>query len=78
MSQNKETSTSETKQSSVKKARVFPIASLRSNSVKLFGCTSSTFDGAFYGRSETECSIEEAKKIIKLWLNKNIAKKEDK
>lgn len=30
------------------KARAFAISTLRENCVKLFGCTTSTFDGAFF------------------------------
>lgn len=52
----------------------FPVATLRDNCVKLFGCTSSTFDGAFFGREETALSIEAANNVIKGWLRKEIGK----
>lgn len=41
---------------------------LREHSVELFGITTSTFDGAFYGAQGDEFSIAEAKKIIHTFL----------
>lgn len=55
-----------------KKEQRFPVSTLRDNCVKLFGCTSSTFDGAFFGCADKEYSIEEAKGIIKKWLGKEM------
>lgn len=57
-----------------KKEQVFPVSTLRDNCVKLFGCTTSTFDGAFFSCAEKEYGIEEAKGIIKNWLGKEIGK----
>lgn len=48
----------------------FLIGKLRENSISLFGVTSSTFDGAFYGCNETEMSINDAKARINAWLGK--------
>lgn len=44
----------------------FPLATLRKDCVKLFGITSSTFDGAIYGK-DGEYTIAEAKRIIEDW-----------
>ena len=48
----------------------FKVEKLRENSVQLFGVTTSTFDGAFYGNKETEMTKKEAKAIICKWLGK--------
>lgn len=55
-----------------KKVQRFPVSTLRDKCVKLFGCTTSTFDGAFFSCADKEYSIEEAKEIIKKWLGKEI------
>lgn len=53
--------------------RVFPVATLRGNCVRLFGCTSSTFDGAFYGYDiSKKITIADADKKIRYWLGKEI------
>ena len=52
--------------------RTFAISTLRESCVKLFGCTTSTFDGAFFGCADKEYGIEEAKEIIKKWLGKEM------
>lgn len=49
---------------------VYSIEKLRENSVKLFGITSSTFDGAMYGQKKTEMTIAEAKSVINKWLGR--------
>jgi hypothetical protein len=55
--------------------RKFGLASLRTNCVRLFGCTSSTFDGAFYGTAEDQkYTIAEAKETINKWLGKGVGK----
>lgn len=55
------------------KEKIFTVSALRGNCVKLFGCTSSTFDGAFYGCAASDSmSIADADKKIKLWLRKEI------
>ena len=46
----------------------FLIRKLREQCIKLFGVTTSTFDGAMYGIEETELSIDEAKAIIDHFL----------
>lgn len=58
--------------SNQKREQTFPVSTLRDNCVKLFGCTTSTFDGAFFGCDDKEYSIEEAKRIIKKWLGKEL------
>ncbi len=55
-----------------KREQCFPVLTLRANCVKLFGCTTSTFDGAFFGCADKEYSIEEAKGIIEKWLGKEM------
>ncbi len=56
----------------IKKEPKFTIATLRSGCVKTFGCTSSTFDGAFFDKEDKEYTISEAKKIIDGWLKKEV------
>lgn len=46
----------------------FLVEKLRKDSIKLFGVTTSTFDGAMYGHTETELSIDETKAIIDAFL----------
>ena len=48
----------------------FKVAKLRENSVQLFGVTTSTFDGAFYGNKKTEMTKKEARAILDKWLGK--------
>lgn len=48
----------------------FKIDKLRENSMKLFGVTTSTFDGAFYGDKRSEMTIEEARAMLDKWLGK--------
>lgn len=55
-----------------KQENTFPVGTLRSNSVKLFGCTSSTFDGAFFDQEDREYTVNEAKNIIEKWLKKEV------
>ncbi len=50
----------------------FGIPVLRKSSVRLFGVTSSTFDGAMWGRTGS-FTVEEASKIIEAW-KKGVAK----
>lgn len=53
--------------------RRFPTEALRGNCVKLFGCTSSTFDGAFfYADHKKEYTLAEAEEIIQKWLGRRI------
>ncbi len=44
----------------------FDLAALRKDCLKLFGVTSSTFDGAFAGKTGPY-TIDEAKSIITAW-----------
>lgn len=48
----------------------FQIEKLRAHCMELFGVTASTFDGAFYGRTETKLTKQEAQAIINKWLGK--------
>lgn len=48
----------------------FKVEKLRENSMKIFGVTTSTFDGAFYGNEKKEMTIEEAGARIDKWLGK--------
>lgn len=47
------------------------IAVLRANCNELLGVTTSTFDGAFYGKTN-DMTVEEARKTIDIFLNKQI------
>ncbi len=70
-----ETSTEKTSGSVVPKKereQTFAVSTLRDNCVKLFECTTSTFDGAFFDAADKEYSIEEARVIIKKWLGKEL------
>ena len=51
----------------------FPIEKLRANCLKLFGVTSSTFDGATYGL-KGEYTVEEIKNTIEKWGKKKTTK----
>lgn len=53
-----------------KKNPKFKVEKLRANSMKLFKVTTSTFDGAMYGRKESEMTIAEAGAIIDKWLGR--------
>ena len=55
-----------------KKEPTFTLATIRAGCVKTFGCTSSTFDGAFFDKEDKEYTISEAKKIIEEWLKKEV------
>lgn len=48
----------------------YKVEKLRAASMKLFKVTTSTFDGAMYGHSETEMTITEARAIINKWLGR--------
>lgn len=48
----------------------YHIGKLRENCMQLFGITTSTFDGAFYGNTAQEMSITEAKSRINKWLGR--------
>ena len=47
------------------------LSELRKNCVTVFGVTTSTFDGAMYGK-DGMYSIEETKKIIKTWREEKL------
>ena len=47
----------------------FSLEQLRKHCVRLFNITSSTFDGAFYGRTG-EYTVKEAQGVINEWLRK--------
>jgi hypothetical protein len=48
----------------------FKLEKLRENSVQLFHVTTSTFDGAMFGNTLDEMTINEAKNIINKWLGR--------
>ena len=50
----------------------YEIAALRANCLQVLGVTSSTFDGAFCEAEDKAYSLDEAKTIIKNWLNKEV------
>lgn len=58
------------KKPAAEQVQKYLIEKLRAGCIELFGVTSSTFDGAFYGCTETEMSIEDAKARINRWLGK--------
>lgn len=49
----------------------FPIEKLRSNCMKLFGVTVSTFDGAMSGITG-EYTVDEVKGLLKSWGKKEV------
>jgi hypothetical protein len=60
------------------KEPVFPLERLRRDCLKLFGVSTSTFDGAALGR-EGEFSVKEIRGIIQMWQGTRVfpaAKKE--
>lgn len=54
-----------------KTAEKYCLSALRANCNELLGVSTSTFDGAFYGKSEN-MTVEEAKKTLNCFLNKKI------
>lgn len=46
----------------------YDVNKLRENSIKLFGVSQSTFDGAMHGHKEAKYTINEVKAIINTWL----------
>lgn len=44
------------------------VTKLRENSIQLFGVSKSTFDGAMYGHTAQEYTINEVKDILNEWL----------
>lgn len=44
------------------------VTKLRENSITLFGVSQSTFDGAMYGHTALEYTINEVKDILNEWL----------
>lgn len=53
-----------------KAAPKYKVEKLRAKCMQLFGVTSSTFDGAFYGNTETEMTIKAAEARINKWLGR--------
>lgn len=49
----------------------FPISVLRKNCVNLFGITTSTFDGATFGKTG-EYSVKEMQSMIKEWGEREV------
>jgi hypothetical protein len=50
----------------------FSVAKLRENCKKLFGVTTSTFDGATYNIENKDYTVAEMKKIIEDWKKKEV------
>lgn len=48
----------------------FKVEKLRGKCMELFHITTSTFDGAMYGCTETEMTVNEAQARINKWLGK--------
>lgn len=46
----------------------FKVSVLRKHCIKLFGVSTSTFDGAMRRHKDKELTVEEADAIIKKWL----------
>ena len=63
----------ETPAAKVEKVAKFPIETLRKDCVKLYGISTSTFDGAMFGKSG-EYSIEEARTLIENWKKEVVQK----
>lgn len=74
MATKSENSVTATEKKETPKEPIFTIETLRNNSAKLFDCSSSTFDGAFFNASKAEYSISEAREIIKKFLGKGVGK----
>ena len=72
MAQEKDTSKQTASKQAEKTEQKFTVQTLRENCVKLFGCTSSTFDGAFFEKEDKEYTVSEEKEIIKNWLRKEV------
>lgn len=53
----------------------YELKKLRENCVKLFGVTTSTFDGAMHSCNEKELTVNEAKKRIDTWLKRHVKRK---
>lgn len=53
-----------------KEEAVYKVEKLRTNCMKLFGVTTSTFDGAFYGNKATELTVAQAKAVLDKWLGR--------
>ena len=60
-----------TAEETVVSAPKFTIATLRNNCLKLFGVTTSTFDGATLGL-DGEYTVEEIKYVINKWRKKEV------
>lgn len=50
---------------------LFQVEKLRENSIKLFGVSTSTFDGAMHRHEKSEYTVNEVKSIINDWLHGN-------
>ena len=68
----KANTTGEAEATATPKERTFPLEVLRTNCTKLFGVTSSTFEGATVGLSDGDYTIEDMKTKIKEWLKKEV------
>ena len=50
---------------------LFQVEKLREHSIKLFGVSTSTFDGAMHRHEKSEYTVNEVKSIINDWLHGN-------
>lgn len=48
----------------------FTVEKLRANCMKLFGISTSTFDGALYGNTKETLTVNECRAVINKWLGK--------
>lgn len=61
------------KMKETRKERKYLLETLRGDCVRLFGCTSSTFDGAFFNEDSTkEYTVAEAETVISKWIGKGM------
>lgn len=73
MSQKNKTTPKTEPEKEVEDVVKYGVAALRRGCFEVFGVTTSTFDGAFSGvDTSKQYSIDEAKSIIKEWLNKEV------
>lgn len=70
---NAENAVAATPAAKVEKVTKFPIETLRKDCGKLYGVSTSTFDGAMFGKSG-EYSIEEVRGLIENWKKEVVQK----
>lgn len=69
---NKDTSTAAQNKDAVQHTEKpkYRLEQLRKHSTELFGVSSSTWDGAFYGVEAKEITVDEARARLNKWLGK--------